>query len=343
MKTGVYYNNRDVRVQELPVPKLGDKDILVKVMACGICGSDIMEWYRIKRAPLVLGHELSGEVVEIGRQIGKFKKGERVFSTHHVPCNACHYCLNGSETACKTFQTVNNHDPGGFSQYLRITGRSLDTGTFIMPEGMTYEQGSFIEPLGTAVRGLRTAQLKPGESLLVLGSGIAGLLIIKLARALGAGKIIASDISDYRMRAAERFGADHVINAKENIPEFVRQINMGRLADKVMICTGALSACKQGMESVDGGGIIILFAVPKPGEKISIDFNPFWRNDVSIKTCYGAAPIDNTRAMEMISLGNVIVDDMITHRYGIDEIARGFATASQGENSLKVIINPNMG
>ena len=120
MRVGMYYNNNKVLVEEMDAPEIFDNDILIKVHACGICGSDIMEWYRIKKAPLVLGHELCGEVVEVGKNIKKFQKGDRVFSTHHVPCDKCYYCLNGHNTACETFQKVNNHNPGGFSEYLKI-------------------------------------------------------------------------------------------------------------------------------------------------------------------------------------------------------------------------------
>jgi L-iditol 2-dehydrogenase len=336
----MYYSNSKVVLEELPIPEIGKGDILVKVMACGICGSDILEWYRIKRAPLVLGHELSGEVVEVGSEVTKFKKGDRVFSTHHVPCDTCHYCKSGHETACTVFQTVNNFDPGGFAEYLKISGPSLETGTFVLPDEVTYDQGSFIEPLGTAVRVMRKIEIRPGDSMLVLGSGIIGLIVIKLARVLGAGRIIATDIHGFRLEAAKKFGAAHPIHAKEDVPGFVKSVNNGRLADKVILCTGTLSAAQQAVESVDKGGTVMLFAVPNPGEELSIDFNPFWRNDVSIKTCYGAAPLDNMQAMELIRAGNVIVDDMITHRFSLADIGKGFSAASEGRECLKVIIEP---
>jgi L-iditol 2-dehydrogenase len=336
----MYYSNSKVLLEEMPVPRVGKSDVLIKVMACGICGTDVLEWYRIKRAPLVLGHELAGQVVETGQDVKQFKKGDRVFSTHHVPCGACHYCLNDHQTACRTFQTINNHDPGGFSEYLRISGKSLETGTFVLPDEVSYEQGSFIEPLGTAVRGMRAAAIKPGDSLLILGSGIIGLILIKLARSLGAGRIIATDIHEARLKAAEKFGAEHTVNAKEDLPGFVKSVNNGRLADKVILCAGALSAANQAIESVDPGGLILFFAVPNPGEKVSIDFNPFWRNDVSIKTCYGAAPLDNRQAMELIRSKRVVVDDMITHRLGLAGIQEGFRSASEGKDCLKVIIDP---
>jgi L-iditol 2-dehydrogenase len=341
MRVGMYYSNSKVEVEELPIPVVGKRDILIKVMASGICGSDVMEWYRIKKAPLVLGHELAGEIVEVGEEVSKFKKGDRVFATHHVPCDECHFCLTGHQTACQVLQTKNNFDPGGFAEYLKVSGKSIDTGTLILPDEMTYEQGSFIEPLGTIVRGLRAVDLKPGDTLAVLGCGIAGLLMIKLARSLGAGRIIATDINDYRLEAAKRFGAEHTMRADGDIPGLIQEINHGRLADKVIICAGVLSAAQQALHSVERGGTVLFFAVPNPGQTLDIDFNPFWRNDVSLKTCYGAAPLDNTQAMELIRAGNVNVDDLITHRFGLKDIARGFMAAGEGKNCLKVIIEPH--
>ena len=341
MKVGMYYNNSDVRVEEIPKPTVGNKDILIKVNVCGICGSDILEWYRIKKAPLVLGHELSGEVIQVGNDITKFKPGDRVFSTHHVPCNECHYCLTDHETACVTFQTKNNFYPGGFSEYLKVSGRSVDTGTLRLPDEVTYEEASFIEPLGTVVRGLRRLELKPGDSMLVLGAGIAGILMIKLGKALGAGRIIATDINDIRLESAKKFGAEHIFNASDDIPEVIKEVNNGRLADKVVICTGALSAVKQALMSVDKGGTVMFFAVPTPDETVDIDFNPYWRDDISFITSYGAAPQDNQKALELIRAGNVNVKDMITHRLNLDEIAKGFELAGKGEG-LKILIKPNM-
>ncbi len=340
MKVGMYRNNRDVRVEEMPVPEIGNKDLLLKVMACGICGSDIMEWYRIKRAPLVLGHELTGEIVKVGKDVERYKLGDRIFSTHHVPCGKCRYCLSGYETACETFQRKNNFYPGGFAEYLKISGKSLDTGTLKLPDEVSYEQGSFIEPLGTVVRGLRKVDLRKGNSVLVFGAGIAGLLNIKLAKFLGAGRIMATDINDYRLEMAKRFGAEYTFQANKDIPNLVKKVNEGRLADKVIICTGALSAASQALQSVDKGGTILFFAVPKPGETLNIDFNPFWRNDISFKTSYGAAPIDNKEALKLIRDRKVNVDDMITHRLSLDEIGKGFRLASEGKECLKVIIKP---
>jgi len=341
MKTGVYYHNSDVRVEERPDPKAGDRDIVVKVMACGLCGSDLLEWYRIKRAPLVLGHEPAGIVVETGKLVSTIKPGDRVFVTHHVPCNACYHCSIGHETACTTFQSVNNFEPGGFSQLLRVTGRSVEIGLLKLPESVSFEQATFIEPLGTAVRALRAVGLKQGQSVLVLGSGVAGLLIIKLARAMGAGTIIATDVSPYRLEKARQFGAQHTIAAGEDVPAYIRKVNDGRLADVVILSAGALPAARTALMSAERGGTILFFAVPKPGETVDVDFNPFWRDDITIKTCYGAAPQDNMQALELIKNGTVQVTDMVTHRFGIDKIGEAFMTGAKPDGCMKVIIEPN--
>lgn len=341
MKVGVYYKNSDVRVEERPAPVVTDHGIVVKIMACGLCGSDLLEWYRIKRAPLVLGHEPAGIVVETGKLVTNVKPGDRVFVTHHVPCNSCYHCLSGHETACTTFQSKNNFDPGGFSQFLLVKGRSVKTGTFVLPDSVSFEQATFIEPLGTVVRALRTVALKPAQSVLVCGSGVAGLLLVKLARAMGAGNIIATDVSPYRLGKAKEFGANYTIAASEDVPAFVRTVNDGRLADVVILCAGAIPAARTALMSAERGGTILFFAVPKPGETVDVDFNPFWRDDITIKTCYGAAPLDNMQALDLIRHNTVTVTDMVSHRFGIDKIGEAFMTGAKPDGCMKVIIEPD--
>lgn len=339
MRVAMYYSNKDVRVEEMPTPEIGRGEILVKVMASGICGSDVMEWYRIKKAPRVLGHEITGEIVEIGEGVKNYKKGDRVFVSHHVSCNTCRYCLSGYHTACDTLHKT-NYDPGGFAEYLRIPEINVDRGVYLLPENMSFEEGTFIEPLGCVLRGQRLANIKPGQSILVIGSGISGLLNINLARALGAGRIIATDINKYRLDSASRFGADAVIHASENVSKRVRELNEKRLADCVIICTGAMPAINQALQSVDRGGTILFFAVPEPGINVSIPITDFWRNEIKIMTSYGAGPADLAIALELLKNKRVNVKDMITHRLSLSEAGLGFKLVSEGKESLKVIIEP---
>jgi L-iditol 2-dehydrogenase len=339
MKVGMYYRNDDVRVEEQEVPTVGPGDVLLRVVSSGICGSDLMEWYRITRAPLVLGHEVTGEIVEVGEEVTWLRPGDRVFATHHVPCGECLYCLRGDETACRTLQEVNNFSPGGFAEYVRVTGRSVRTGILPLPDGVSYEEGTFIEPLATVVRGLRTTGLAPGDSVLVYGAGIAGILFVKLAKALGAGTVGVADVDGRRREAALAAGADVGLAAGDDVPERWVE-HAGRAADKVVICTGAPSAAEAALRSVDRGGTVLFFAVGRPGEALAVDFNPFWRNSVTLATSYGAAPLDNRQALELLAHGTVRVGDMVTHRFALDEIGEAFRTAARASDCLKVVVEP---
>jgi L-iditol 2-dehydrogenase len=339
MHVAMYYNNRDVRLQELPKPKIGPGEMLVKVMASGVCGSDVMEWYRIKKAPLVLGHEIAGEVVEIGAGVQRFKVGDRVFVSHHVPCNTCRYCLGGNHCACETLHTT-NFDPGGFAQYVRIPRINVENGSFVLPTSMTWEEGTFIEPLGCVVRGLRVAKLRPGQSVLILGSGISGLLQLLTARALGAGRIITTDVNDWRLARARELGAEATLRADEDVPARVRQLNDGRPADLVVVCAGALSAFKQALKSVDRAGTVLCFAPTEPGVELPVPVNEFWRNAVTLLPSYAAAPYDLEVALDLIRARRVDVARLVTHRLGLAETGLGFALTAGGGESLKVIIEP---
>lgn len=341
MKAGVYYNNNDVRVEEIPKPLVGPDDVLINVKSSGICGSDLLEWYRIKTAPRVLGHELTGQVVETGRNVRAVSAGDRVFAIHHVPCNECHECLKGHTTACADFQGVNNFEPGGFSEMLKISGQSVTKGILKLPGNVSYDEGTFIEPLGTVLRGLRATGLKPGDTILVVGSGLSGLLHIQAARALGAAQIFASDILPSRLDAAKKFGADQTISAEKDIPEFIKKNNNGRLVDHVIICIGAPTAIASALASVGKGGSVLFFAAPKPDEMIGVDFNTYWRNDISLKTSYGSDPFDHTQALSLISSGRIRVNEMITHRFDLDNIGDAFKMASEATNCLKALITMN--
>jgi len=339
MRVAMYYSNNDVRLEEMPTPEIGPDELLVKVMASGICGSDVLEWYRIRKAPRVLGHEIAGDIVEKGKNIKKFKVGDRVFVSHHVPCNTCHYCISGHQTACLTLHTT-NFEPGGFAEFIRVPAINVDRGTFLLPKEISYEDGTFIEPLGCVLRGQKIARLRPGQTVLILGSGISGILHIKLAAALGAGLIIATDISPYRMEMARKCGADFVFHGKELTPEKLSKLNQGKLAERVILCAGSLSAAKQALEAVDRGGTILFFAVPHPEDKLVIPINEFWRNEITLLTSYAANIDDLVEAIELLRARRVRVTDMITHRLPLAETGRGFKLVAAAEQSMKVIIKP---
>ena len=340
MRVAMYYNNRDVRLEEIPTPKIGPGELLVKVLASGICGSDVMDWYRIQKAPRVLGHEIAGEIVEVGGGVDQYKMGDRVFVSHHVPCNTCRYCLNGFHTLCDTLRST-NFDPGGFAEYLRVPKINVDRGVFILPDGVSFEDGVFIEPLACVLRGQRLAKFKPGQSVFVMGSGISGVLHIALARASGARWIIASDIDEYRLKAAKKFGADETILAKEVNPKKIREINKGWLADLVIVCAGTISAYIQALQSVDRGGTVLCFAPLEPGLNFVFPFFDFWNDGISLLSTYGGSPFDITTAIELIRAQRLPLREMITHRLPLEETGLGFQLVAEAKDCIKVIIEPH--
>lgn len=339
MRAAMYYANDDVRIVDLPKPKIGPGEILVRVKSSGICGSDVMEWYRKPKAPLVLGHEIAAEVVEVAGGLDVAKVGDRVFVSHHVPCGACRYCLAGHETVCDTLRTT-NFDPGGFAEYVRVPAVNVKHGVFPLPREISDDEGTFVEPLACVVRGQRLAGFRPGGTVLVIGSGVAGLLHIKLAKALWAANVIATDVVEHRQAAARKAGADVVIDGREDVPTKVKEANEGRHADFVVTCTGALKAIAQAFASVDRGSTVLLFAPADPTAKIEIPFNALWRGEVTITSSYGASPRDIRDAIDLIARKRLVVADLITHVLPLDKAAEGFRLVAQARDSIKVILRP---
>lgn len=339
MRVAMYYNNRDVRLEELPVPKIGPGELLLRTRASGICGSDLMEWYRIKKAPLVLGHEITGEIVEVGDGVNNFRAGNRVFSSHHVPCGQCRYCLAGHQSVCDLLRTT-HFEPGGFAEYIRVPKINVELGTLRIPDMMTFDEGSFIEPLACVVRAQRFARTSAGQTILVIGSGISGLLHIQLARARGAARVIATDISEFRLNAAKQFGADATIHGAEDVPVRLNGLNGGRLADVVIVCTGALPAAQQATQSIDRGGTLLFFAPTAAGVDVPIPLFDFWRDEINVVTSYAGSGDDLKEALELIRDRKVRVADMVTHRLPLAEAGLGFQLTASGQDSIKVIIDP---
>ncbi|MHB1703427.1 MAG: alcohol dehydrogenase catalytic domain-containing protein [bacterium] len=340
MKCALYYSNKDIRIIEKDIPKINDDEVLLKVAASGICGSDVIEWYRKDKVPLVLGHEVTGVIAEVGKKVKKYKKGDRICAAHHVPCNTCKYCLSGHQTVCETLRTT-NFDPGGFSEYLRLPKINVENGIYLLPDSVSFEEGTFTEPLACVVRGQRLAGVKPADTAIVFGSGLSGLLHISLLRATGASKIIAVDINEKRLEYAKKFGADYIFNANNFAPEVIKDINEGFLSDIVILSTGADSAILQGLKSVRRGGTVLFFGAANDGAKLPLSINEiFWRSEVALLSSYAGSILDHKTALELIRSGRINVKDMITNRFPIEDIVKGFELTAQAQDSLKVIINP---
>jgi L-iditol 2-dehydrogenase len=337
MKVAKWYNNQDIRIEDVPTPSPGPDEMLVKVMACGICGSDIVEWYRLPRAPLVPGHEIGAEVVGVGHAVSNYNPGDRVFVAPKAPCMQCDYCKSGHYPACTS---IKERLPGGFAEFVLVPNTLIEHGTYRLPDTISYEQSTFIEPLACVVRAQRLAGVQQGQTVMVFGCGMSGLLHIKLAKAKNC-PVIATDVNAGRLKLAAMLEADITIDAAENVAERLTGTS-DKKADVVILSTSAMSAIDQAWKCVDKGGSIVFFAVPGPDRQISIPLNDFWTKEIKILTSYYCGPPDINDAIDLIESETIKVDDMITHRLPLKDIIRGFQLVLDGKESLKVIINPNM-
>ena len=336
MKAAVWYNNRDIRIEEAPLRKPGPREMLVKVVSCGICGSDIVEWYRLPRAPLVQGHEIGAEVVEVGDSVARFKLGDRVFIAPKVPCGACSYCREGHFPQCSE---IKERLPGGFAEYVLVPEVLIERGAYLLPSSVSHDRSTFIEPLACVVRSQRLAGVKGGQSVLVLGCGMSGLLQIQLAKTKKC-TVVATDIIEKKMTYARSFGADLTIPAGGDVPKRLTDF-LHKKTDVVMLCSSALSAVEQAWGCVDKGGTIVFFAVPGPEKTVTIPVNDFWTKEVQILTSYYCGPPDIQEAIELLAAGAIDVERMITHRLPLKDIVRGFELVMSGEEAVKVIIKPH--
>jgi len=305
--------------------------------ACGICGTDVMEWYRKKSAPKVLGHEMSGTIEEIGEEVKNFKLKDRVFVSHHVPCFDCYYCDNNKHSACNSLHNGNFY-PGGFSEYIKVPEENTKYGTFILPENMSYNEGAMIEPMACAVAGQNILNVKKNETILILGSGISGLCHIMLAKMKGLN-VISTDISDFRINQAKDFGADHSLHAHEISVEKIKELNSGRLAEKVINCTGSESAVKNAFDYVDKKGSILFFAVPH--NDIELPSTDLWRNEISLFFSYGATTNDIKATIDLYKTNKINFKKMITHALPLSKIIDGFKIVQAANDSIKVVVNPD--
>jgi len=342
MRVATYYSNKDIRIEERPRPKIGPGELLIRVEASGICGTDVLEWYRRDRVPLILGHEIAGQIEEVGEGLRQYKKGQRVSASHHVPCGKCSYCLRGHESVCDTLRKT-HFDPGGFVEFLRVPMENVELGgVYPLPDNLSFDAATFTEPLACVLRGQRFAKMSAGKSVLVLGCGISGLLHIQLARAKGASFIAASDIVDYRLKQAKELGADESINAQgEDVARRFRKLNQGKGADVVIVATGAKTAQEEALRSVERAGTVLFFAATGEGVEVALSVNNvFWRNEITLTSSYAATPKEHLEAIELLSKGALCAEDLITHRFDLNKIQEGFRLVAEARDSLKIVIEP---
>jgi L-iditol 2-dehydrogenase len=338
MKVARLYRFDDIRIEDIELPEIGNREALIRVMASGICSGDTMKWYIEKKAPLVLGHEPAGKVMEVGMDVKDFKAGDRVFVHHHAPCMKCRFCVRGDYVQCNEWRN-SGIIPGGISEYILIPEGILRNDTLLMPDHLSFEDATLIEPVACVVKSLRRSGIREGDIILVIGLGVMGMIHILLARAMGAGMIIGADMIRFRLDKAIELGADRVINVEEKaLKESILELTEGRGTDIVIVGPNSVEAINAGIECVAPGGRLIIFTPARPDERLTIDPNHIYFNDINIITSYSCGPDDTRGALDYIQKGIVNAEKLITHRFRIEDTAIAYRTVVKAEDSLKVII-----
>jgi len=341
MKAAVIREANDVRVESVPIPKIGRKEILVKMMACGVCGTDIEKMRGEFITPPVLGHEAAGEIFAVGADVADFKVGERVLVHHHVPCHICHYCRHGSHTMCEEFQR-SNIDPCGFAEYFRVPEANVDRGAVLrLPNSVPFEEATLVEPTACCIRGIMKSGIQIADDVLVIGAGPIGLIQIQLLKLFGASRVFSTDVLGFRLQAAERFGADETINPRqEGMVESIKAMTEGRGVDVVIVATGATEAILQALRSVRKGGTVNLFGAPHRGTSLSYDVSEIFIREISIIPSYSATELETNIALKLLVSGRIDLRGLVTHRFRLDRVTDAVKYAAGGKDCLKVIVIP---
>lgn len=338
MTAAVYYARDDIRVETVPKPRIEQDEILVQMRACGICGSDLMEWYCSQRAPLVLGHEPSGIVIDAGHEIQEVQVGDRVFVHHHVACLTCHSCRQGDFTMCDQFQQT-HIQPGGFAQYFKVPAPNVHLDTLKLSDAISFEEATLIEPIACCIRALTKCRIHPKDRIAIIGAGPAGIIHTMLARNYGANQIIVSDFVEYRRNAAKRGGANIAIDPrKENVAMKVQEITDGMGADIVVVTAPNVQAILDGIESCRKGGTLCLFAPTPPDTLMQLSPHRLFFSEIQIIPSYSTSHLETRTALELISQQKVNTKELITHRFPLTQTQEAVALATKGENCLKVVI-----
>ncbi len=338
MKVAKLYSFHDIRIEDIPVPEVRPNEALLKVKASGICSGDVMPWYIEGKAPLVLGHEPAGEIIEVGKNENAFHQGDRVFVHHHAPCMECSFCKRGDYVQCDVWRG-SKIIPGGIAEYVLIPEGNLKQDTLRLPDSISFEDGVLVEPAACVVKSLKRSGIKKGDTVLVVGLGVMGMMHVLLATHYGAEKVIGADMVDFRLTKARELGADAIVNVSE---EFIKDATLsltgGKGANIVIICPNSIRAMISGLKSTAPGGTVIFFAPAKPGERLTVDPNYLYFKDINIVTSYSCGPDDTRIALDFIEKGVVTAEKLVTHRFSIDETEPAYRTVAQAWDSLKVLI-----
>ncbi len=332
MRAAVYHGGGRMTLERMPRPRAGAGEIVIRTLACGLCGSDVMRWYQDPRAPVVLGHEPVGEVVEAGEGSG-FAVGERVFVHHHVPCGECDLCRRGRDTLCDMFRAT-RIDPGGLAEYVRVPAENVAVDVLRIPDHVTDVAATLVEPVACIVRGQRMAGAGDGSRVAVVGAGSMGLIQIMVALARGAAQVVAVEPDPARAALARTAGAV----VADGLDAAAARAALGGGADQVFVCTHADAAIAGSLDIAGPGGVVQMFAVPEPGHVVGIDLGAAFFREVRLESTYSAGPADTREALALIAGGQIRHDLVVSDVVPLDDAPQAYAMVAEGR-SLKAVVD----
>ena len=331
----------DVRVEEAEMPQAGAGEIVLRVEVCGLCGSDALDWYVERKAPVVLGHEPAGVVVAAGEGVESVRVGDRVFVHHHAPCLECENCRRRLWSNCATWR-ANALTPGGFAQYTRVSAHAVARDTLVLPRQMSFDTASFIEPLACCIRAVkRHGNSQPGDTVFIVGLGAMGLLMVQLARHYGAGQVVGADFMGERRERGLLFGAQFTFDPRDEAQASKwRQLTNGRGADVVLVCPGDARALHSGLDAAAPGARVVCFTPMPPSVPVPLDLSELYFKEISLHQSYSCGPDETREAMQLLDEGVIEVNSLITHREGLDGVAQALERTRSKGAGIKTVILP---
>jgi L-iditol 2-dehydrogenase len=346
MRAAVYYGVNDVRLETVPVPQIGPGELLIRVHSCGICGTDLKKISTGSHsAPRIFGHETAGTVVAVGEGVTSYQLGDRVMVFHHIPCRDCYYCRHKVFAQCPTYKKVGataGYEPsgGGFSEYVRVMDWIVPKGVVRIPDGVSFEQASFIEPVNTCLKGIETLELSAGETVLVIGQGPIGIILAVLARRRGA-RVITSDLFPQRLTISKTFGLNEDIDASNSdTVQTVRALTEGRGADAVILAVAVNGLIRTAMDATRPGGRVLLFAQTQHGEAM-IDPAAVCVDEKSLLGSYSASVDLQEESAQFVLSREMDLERLISHRFPLSESVEALHVAAHPKpDSMKIVIQP---
>ena len=347
MKAVSIKGKEQISIDELATPELEDGDILVRMRACGLCGSDLEKVYgQYGMSSAKLGHEPSGEIINVGHSVKDFNPGDRVFIHHHVACYSCYYCLHGDYTMCNMYQK-SNIQPCGLSQQIVVPEWNVSRGGLLrLPNNISFDEASLIEPLACCIRSLNKCNFQKGDDMAIFGAGPAGMMHVALANVFGAGKIIVVDINKFRIDFAKKFCYNistfkSLPGKDEDLTQEIKNRTDSRGVDISIVATGNTKALVQAFEATRKAGKIMLFGVPSKNSNVSLNMNKLYSNEQSFISCYAASEIETNQALKLIAEKRLNIKHLITHRFSIENADQAIKCAHEAKDAMKVIVTSN--